>query len=563
MRPSSRFLPALLILVGVPFLPVLDADFVNWDDDHNLIFNESWRGLGCEHLSWMFTTGHHGGYYPLAWVSFAVDHALWGMDARGYHLTNLLLHVLSSCLLYLLVLDILRRVRGREDGTVRCAALLSVLVFAVHPLRTESVAWITERRGLLAAVLWIASTLAYVKARSPERSSNSRMRWAVGSVALFLLSLLSKVIGITLPVVLILLDLVVLDRRGVVRLVIEKWPWIVAAFVVGVVARSAQVEAEAVRSWTEHGLGDRCLQSAFGVCFYLWTTVFPLQLSPIYPLENAVDPSEPRFFLTFPAVIVGGVFLALKRRRWPAIAAAFLAYVLILLPILGISQSGPQIAADRYTYLATLPLVALGAGALDRSLRGGKATLVAALVAICILLLGAGTWRLATVWQNSISLWEHGIARAPESATAHLQYAQALADANRHEDAARHYQRCTQLKPTYSPGWYNLGLQLYRAGRHEEAARAWSRRLRLPPKDPRVLYCMAIASEGLGQHDDTLVWCTRTVQAAPGYAPAWLLMARVRRRRGQLGEARRLAKRAIHADPAFSDAHEFLSDLDR
>ena len=567
MKPLLRCLPYLLILLAiVPFLPALDAGFLNWDDDHNFVWNEHYRGLAWENLQWMFTTSHHGGYYPLAWVTFGIDHALWGMNPRGYHLTNLVLHVLGVLLLFLLVRKVLLRLDGQAGRAATWAALLAALLFACHPLRVESVAWVTERRGLLASVLWLGSLLAYLAAWAPERTSARRRTWLAVSVLLFVLSLFSKVIGITLPAVLLVLDLEVLRRKGFWKLVLEKWPYFAAGVLIGLLARSAQVEGEVARSFAEHTLGGRSLQAAYGLAFYLWKTAVPVGLSPIYPLDHPIELGQP-YYLPAALALLGALgviaLLILGRRRWHGLLAATAAYVAILLPVLGFMQSGPQIAADRYTYLASVPLVVLAAYGLLRVLRGRWAGPAALAVGLVIVALGLATQRQTAIWKDSVSLWERAVELEPGSVIAHLQYAQALDTAGRLPESAEHYAACTRLRPDHALAWYDLGLALYKTGRHAEAADAWRHRLALPPPDPRVLYCMAIAAEGLGDGDEALTWCQRAVQAAPGYAAPWLLMAQIHQRRGDSVQARTMAERALALDPGFELARMFLRSLDR
>jgi hypothetical protein len=212
-------------VVLVAFAPVWNCEFVNWDDDKNLLNNVLYRGFTPAHLRWMFTTFHVGHYQPLSWVTLAVDYALWGMQPRGYHVTNLVLHTANALLVYALALALLPRAAapcGRAspsaaDGiSLSIAAAVAALFFAIHPLRVESVAWVTERRDVLSGFFLLLTVLAYLR-MVDARPAGAWRTWFGLSLGCFILSLLSKAWGMTLPVVLLVLDVYPLWRWGETR----------------------------------------------------------------------------------------------------------------------------------------------------------------------------------------------------------------------------------------------------------------------------------------------------------------------------------------------------------
>src|SRR5207249_5694880 len=206
--------------VLVCFLPALGSQFVLWDDDMNFTDNPSYRGLSASHLRWMFTTLYGGHYQPLSWLTLGLDYTLWGMNPTGYHLTSLLLHAVNAVLFYYIVLALLRRAVAAVSASAGAAAV-GALFFAIHPLRVESVAWASERRDVLAALFYLATVLAYLRMAEEEPSGRAH-RWYLVSLACFVLSLLSKAWGITLPVVLLALDVFPLRRAPRLR---EKAPY--------------------------------------------------------------------------------------------------------------------------------------------------------------------------------------------------------------------------------------------------------------------------------------------------------------------------------------------------
>jgi len=220
--------PALLALASfVVFLPALGAGFVNWDDDQNFLDNPNYRGLGAAQLRWMFTTFLMGHYIPLTWMTLGLDYVIWGMNPAGYHLTNLLLHSANAVLFYFMALRLLRAgvPGGQADGSwaLTLGSGFATLLFAVHPLRVQSVAWITERRDVLSGLFYLAAVVAYLRYCDGAVQEGSRTRkWYWASLGLFALALLSKAMTVTLPVVLLVLDAYPLRRLGGVG---GRWPW--------------------------------------------------------------------------------------------------------------------------------------------------------------------------------------------------------------------------------------------------------------------------------------------------------------------------------------------------
>src|SRR6266581_72470 len=206
--------PTLIALVTFgAFLPTLHNQFVNWDDDKNFLENPHYRGLGWTQLSWMWTT-HLGHYIPLTWMTFGLDYLLWGMNPLGYHLTNLLLHAANAVVFFFITRRLLTRALpspSERGHTLAVSAALAALVFSIHPLRVESVAWATERRDVLSGLFYLSAVLAYL--RACDRDERGR-GWYWGAVALFAGALLSKSMAVNLPVVLMILDVYPLRRLG-------------------------------------------------------------------------------------------------------------------------------------------------------------------------------------------------------------------------------------------------------------------------------------------------------------------------------------------------------------
>ena len=206
--------PALVVVLTITaFLPAIHNEFLNWDDAQNYLDNPHYRGLGPRQLAWMFTTFHMGHYIPLTWITFGLDYLLWGVSPAGYHLTNILFHAATALAFYFVSLRLLRTALPESLETdLRVGAALAALLFAIHPLRAESVAWVTERRDVVSGLFYVLSVTAYLKA--VDGVDRVRPQWYWTSIGLFACGLLSKSIVVSLPVVLLALDVYPLKRLG-------------------------------------------------------------------------------------------------------------------------------------------------------------------------------------------------------------------------------------------------------------------------------------------------------------------------------------------------------------
>ena len=498
VRWLAPLLVALFTLTA--FLPTLQNQFVAWDDDKNFLDNPRYRGLGWAHLRWMFTAFHLGHYIPLTWVTFGMDHLLWGMKPVGYHLTSLLLHAANAVLFFSLVRRILTLARpsaAERDHALVVSAGFAALVFAIHPLRVESVAWVTERRDVLSGLFYLLTILEYLRACEPEK----RGRWWYWlSVVTFVCALLSKSMVVNLPVVLLILDVYPLRRLGGAigwwsaparRVYVEKIPFVLLAAAASAIAFMAQFSAQTAASLAQLSVLGRLAVSAYGLSFYLGKLVVPVNLSPLYELPPTVNPGALPFILSYGLVLAITALVLVLRRRVPGLLATWLAYIVVLLPVLGIFQIGLQIAADRYTYLAGLGWAILaGAGLLScwRTSRGSKtgtpAALLVAGVAICVVVgLGVLTWNQVQVWRDSERLWAHALAIDPDSPVAQNNFGYELDRRGKLAEAIDHYRQALRIKPDYALAHTNWGAALGRQGKPAEAIDHYRQALRIKPGD--------------------------------------------------------------------------------
>src|SRR5437867_833013 len=490
--------PVLIALVTVAaFLPALQSQFVSWDDAENFLDNPHYRGLGWSQLHWMWTT-HQGHYIPLTWMTLGLDYLLWGMNPFGYHLTSLLLHAANAVAFFFVVRRILKRALpspSERGHALAVSAGFAALVFAIHPLRVESVAWVTERRDVLSGLFYLSAILIYL--RACERGARGR-GWYWLSVAAFALALLSKSMVVNLPIVLLILDVYPLRRLGgsigwwsapARRVYVEKIPFVLLAAAAAAIAVMAQLSHDTMVSVVQLSAPGRLAVSVYGVSFYLWKTVAPVNLSPLYELPPTVNPGALPFIVSYGVVLAITAIVLALRRRVPGLPAAWVAYIVVLLPVLGIFQSGPQIAADRYTYLASLGwAILVSAGVLShwrssrRSKTGTPANWLLAGIAFCVVVgLGVLTWNQVQVWHDSEKLWSHAVAIDPGSAVGQYSWGLALAQEGKLTEAIEHYTTALRIKPDYADAHINLGIALAQQGKLAEASEHYQQALHSKP----------------------------------------------------------------------------------
>ena len=551
-------IPAVVpLLTALAFVPSLQNEFVNWDDRPNFVENPHYRGLGWSQLVWMFTTFHMGHYQPLSWVTLGLDYLMWGMNPGGYHFTNLLLHSVNAVLFYFVSFRLLDMVFSKAEEPVelpiRLAAGMAALFFSLHPLRVESVAWATERRDVLSGLFYLWAVLCYLRAVDGRGGSGARWRWMGLSYVVYFLSLLSKASGMTLPLVLLVLDVYPLKRLGGARGWIgaavasvwrEKALFVVLALGAAGVAAIAQYHSGAMISLAKIGLDDRLAQTLYGMVFYLWKTLVPLELSPLYERPIALSLLDFSSIRSFAIVVIITVLLYLGRRRWPGGLTCWIYYLVVLAPVTGMLQSGPQLAADRYSYLSCLGwAVLLGAGLLylwrlwtDCKISVFTLGFANGAAAVALILLALLTWKQSQIWHDSERLWRHALAVMP-SALSHYYLATVLGEKGEEEDAIKHFRATLEINSGSGDAHYNLGKLLFRRGEVVAANRHYQRVLEINPNDAGAYTGLGLIAARKGELDDAVKYLHRATELNPRDAGALNNLAIVLARQGRMDEA--------------------------
>jgi Tfp pilus assembly protein PilF len=517
--PARRGLATGLAVAAVTalvFSRSLGHGFVAWDDEILLVNNPAFRGLGWGHVRWMATNTLLGHYVPVTWLSFAIDHAVWGLHPTGYHLTNVLLHAANAGLVAALAARLLRRATTWPDQVCRLGAVVTALFWALHPLRVEAVSWVTGRRDVLSGFLFLLAVTAYLEAASAEGAR--RLGWLGATVAAYGLALGSKAIVMTAPLALVALDAYPLRRlptdvrswgiaalRGVW---LEKVPLVMLA---GLAAVGSAVAVPRGAGYRMLGLTPWLGKLGSSLATPLQATVWPVSLSPLYELPGRIDLDAPQYWAA--GLLVSGVTLAVLalRWRWPAGVVAWVWYLAFLAPVSAMAHAGPQITADRYSYLPALSVSLLVGGLMaglvaaaahaDRPGRAPAGVVAGvALVAVAMLAGLAGlSWRQQGVWRDTEALWTHAVQVTPECVRCHVSLGNWLAAHDRAAEAIAHYEQALALDPQRVELETNVGLALVRLGRPGEAVARYERVLARHPDRVGVRVSLTVALLAAGR----------------------------------------------------------------
>jgi len=555
--------------------------FVSWDDTAYVTENRSvLAGLSWSNVAWAFTTDHGPYWHPLTWLSHMLDVQIYGTNASGHHVTNLLIHIANSILLFWL----LRRLTGAEWRSAFVAAL-----FAVHPLHVESVAWIAERKDVLSAFFWILTTITYVAyVRKP-----GRYRYAA-VLSVFALGLMAKPMIVTLPLVLLLLDYWPLARVTTSRpwgsLVAEKLPMAALAAAAGVVTFVLQKRVGAVAGLRAVPLDARLANAAISTVQYLVKTIWPARLAALYPYPLSVPSLWLVLGAVFALVTITAAVCRQSRRR-PYLVVGWLWFALTLLPVIGLVQVGEQAMADRFTYIPLIGIFIIVAWGVPEFMLAGRARRVllpaaaAASIAVCVIVARAQ----ASTWATSETMWRHAIAVTSDNAHAHTALGALLADeghaaeamtekaealrinpddpdANnemgvlleqqgRHGEAIGTLSKALAENPAYAEAHHNLGVALVSEGHTPEAIAQFSEALRLDPELPKTENALGLTLAHEGRLDEALAHFSEAVRLNPEFAAAYYDLGVALATGGRVTDAIAAFRQTLDRDPQHAEAH--------
>jgi len=542
----------LVFLVWGAFAPMLGHDFVNYDDPVYVTENAFIRGgLSREGISWALTAFYDGNWFPLTWFSHMLDITLFGFQAGGHHLTSLLLHAVNTLLLFI----VFRHMTGRPAASAMVAAL-----FAIHPLHVEPVAWIAQRRELLATSFGLLAIGAYSRHRQ-----NPKIGLYLAVVIFFFLSLASKPTWVTLPALLILLDIwplrrLVLGQEGAIgklrELVAEKAPLFVLSLLSALLILFTQYRDGAVRSIEDFSVLERAGNAVFAYGQYLTKTLWPVRLAVYYPHPgsslSAWQIGASAFFL----LLVTGVVIR-RFSRQPYLAVGWFWYLISLLPVIGLVQIGGAAMAGRYTYL---PLTGIffaaiwGAWDVLRSFRAAPALLSAGGLLLVIVLAVAARGQVA-YWKDSITLFERSLAVTGPNPVALINLGDAYEKVGRPGKAIELYRQVLQLSPEHPLAMFNLGEALWKSGNPAEAEKFYRKTLSVNPGHTGAANNLGAMLARQKRYQEALSHYQALLAAGGGTANVHGNMGNLLALMGRRSEAVRHFQRAISLAPEDALAH--------
>jgi protein O-mannosyl-transferase len=476
----------LLLSTFAVYSQVQDHAFLNLDDPIYISENPNLKdGLSLESVIWAFTTSYDGNWFPLTWISHLLDYQLFGLSPKGHHLSSLLFHIANALLLFLVLL--------RMTGALWKSSFVALL-FALHPLNIESVAWVSERKNVLSAFFWMLTLWAYTSyIYKPEFK-----RYLILTF-FFVLGLMSKAMLVTLPFVLLLLDYWPLRRFINVNrcetshshkplsfyyLIIEKVPLLVLSFGSSITTFIVQKFGGAVQSDISVPLKARIINAFVSYINYLKMMIWPKGMAILYPHPGTLPSWQG---VVCAMVLLFITILVLQRvKSKPYLAIGWFWYLGTLVPVIGLVQVGVQAMADRYSYIPLIGIFITVAWGLPELVEEwgfkNKVLIFLALTYIPVLMLL--TWTNIHHWKNSISIFRHAISVTeiayPDFAIVHNNLGRALRFEHRKE-AIHHYNMAIQINPKYALAYYNLGNALYKERRFEEAVSHFQTTIKLQP----------------------------------------------------------------------------------
>ncbi len=465
-------LPLVLAATLIVFLPSLQNKFVNLDDTQYVLENPVIKEISLENLKTIFSEQFVGNFQPVTMLSYMLDHQFFGLDPFGYHLTNLLFHLLGTWLVFLII--------KKLSGSGRIAFITSFL-FGIHPLHVESVAWIAERKDVLYGFFFLWALYLYLSSPSLKGENTVLTPLRAGAILfLFLLSLLSKAQAVVLPVVFFAVDFLI-KRKFSKKMILEKIPFFLLAVAFGLIAIQVQGKAGAMQTFQYFPFYERMLFSCYALMTYLHKLILPLDLSCFYPYPETDDKINTVWVYLSPAVLLALALIVWKYFRDSKVVVFGIAFFLItIVLVLQLLPIGDALYADRYTYIPSIGLFFIAAHYLVPVL---KKKITGVLVGACLLGYSYLSFERTKDWHDSIALYTDAIDNGYKAAILYNNRGAVLADSGKNEEALKDFVNLVSLKPRYPNGWRHKGLLHVRLKQNEEAIHSFSEAIKYYPDD--------------------------------------------------------------------------------
>ncbi len=479
VKKEHLILAVILIITIIAFYPTFENGFTNWDDNkyvtENLDIKKQWN----EKIGIFFSEYCMGNYHPFTMISLAIDYHIDGLNPMTFHITNLILHLINTLLVFWFILLLLKSVNYKRSLEI---ALITSALFGVHTLHVESVAWISERKDVLYSMFFLLSLIAYLKYVNIKKN-----KFLIISIVLFLFSLLSKGQAVSLAVTLIAIDYFLGRKMLSKKVILEKIPFLVLSFVFGMIAIFAQQSTEAIKSNTTFNFFDRILFSCYGFIQYIIKLIAPVNLSAIYPYpEKENDSISFEFWFYLLAVIgIALLFIYLIKKHKKDLVFGILFFTVNIFLVLQLLPVGNAIMADRYSYLPSIGVfLIIGIGIKWILEIQKKSIIVFAKTAtvLYLIFLVILTINRTKIWNNSLVLWNDVIEKYDSFAMAYNSRGLAKKKLNDITGALLDFNKAIEINPKSFQGYNNRGMIKYLNGNVNGAMSDFQRTIDLNPK---------------------------------------------------------------------------------
>jgi len=549
----------IVIITSLVYFQAIHFDFVNYDDDGYVYQNPLVKsGISIKGIFEAFSEMYKANWIPLTLISYMMDTEIFGVSPIGYHFTNIFFHILNSVLVFFFF--------KISTGHLWSGFVVAML-FAIHPLHVESVVWISERKDVLSTFFGICALIMYVR-----YATQKDLKKYLAVFLLFLCSLMSKPMLVTLPLVFFLLDFWPIHRmpskqisenfRNILMLVFEKLPFFILSLIFSIIAILSQKSGGTVGTITEFPLSVRLMNSIVSYTEYIFKAVWPTNLAVIYPYQPDIRIS--RIIISILVLFVITCAVIYWNKKNPALLVGWSWFLITLLPVIGLIQVGTQAMADRYTYVPLIGLFIVavwGIQYLILKFRLNK-RIVGMATATIILTFSIMTLNQITIWKNSATLFKHALSVTHDNWVAHLNYGEALLEQGQVEEAIGQYKKALEIKPNFELAYLNIGAVFAKKGQADHAIAYYQKALAIRQNQPMAWLNLGNAYFRKGVPDKAIFYYETALSFKPDFAEAYCGLGAVMAGRGELEKAHQAFLQALDIDPGSISARNSITQIE-
>ncbi len=537
---SSRtiiiYLVLLILVTGIVYWRSLENDFVNLDDNEHVYENPDILSLQWSNIKAMFTGARMGNWIPLTQLSYAIDHHFWGMDPYGFHLTNLILHIINLLLVFWLIFLLTKNLQ---------LSFFSALIFALHPMHVESVAWITERKDVLYALFYLFALICWIIGRQRKKKV-----YFLITLLMYLLALTAKSMAVTLPLILILYD-VFYENRQLKNVIFDKLPFFILALAVVIITLRATYSS--TTPYAKLNIIERLLTANYAFWFYPFKLLVPLKLSAIYPYPQDINQAIPLYYYILPLLSGMLIWLLATIKGQSKIIFWFWFYLITILPVLHLLPlAGGSLTCDRFTYIPSIGIYMILMLLIRQKIKQQHAIYI---FVILIAFYGYLSWQRIKVWQNGVILHTDIIARYPEIELPWINRGKAYSQRGEHGKAVDDFSHAIQVMPNSADAYNNRGNEYGDLKQYEKGIEDLNQSIKLRPHFVEAYNNRAHLYMSVGMMKEAEDDFNKALEMNPDYAGGWYNRGNLYRKTGEYAKAVADYTQALKLKPGMADAY--------